>query len=615
MASDPAPSGRWRPRTRRRRVVLAVWAGLATCAILLVLDGLWAGRNLVRGLTDARSELSVAIESIVTGDPDAAAPHFVAAADAADRAVGSVGHPSLGLAGLLPVVGDNIEAAEAVAEASRATADAGATMVKVARDLGWTDVRIPASSASGALDIDAFETALPGMGSVAARLQEAATALEAAGDDGLLGPVASGYRDSVEGLSRRADLALRFRDSMQLVTTMFGGQHRYLVCVPSLGVSRPGGGVPAAVGVLVVDDGSLELEPTAPAPGDLEGIEVSLDWPTTARALMKAAEGAEIGAVDGVILIDAVALQDLVWVIGDVKVRGLPLALSDETTTSALEIDPYLGDNLGEAALVHADRVSRILRAFLERRPGVESFALATAAITSSRHLSVFLPGSEERRLLRSLGLDGRVGLKGEGVLPVVATWNTLGSSHVGALVKTTVLQSATIRPNGSAAVEAEVLFVNDAETDPPSVLLGRPGADFPVGTFAADVTLYLPRTAERIAAETSRPSPIRLDKDLGLATVTGSIAVRGGESTSLTVTYVVPDVVRTIEGTKQIVLRVVPQPTLTGIRYQLRVTLPDGSTIASASPGLEGRGDSATFSGVRGGPVDLAIRFGERRG
>lgn len=611
MASDPAPSGRWRPRTHRRRVALSIWAGVATFALLLVLDGIWAGRNLVRGLTSARSELTVAIESIVTGDPEAAAPHFVAAAEAADRAVGSVGHPSLGLAGLLPVVGDNIEAAEAVAEASRATAEAGAAMVTVARDLGWTDIRIPASTASGALDIEAFEAALPTMGSVATRLREAATALESAGGDGLVGPVASGYRDSVEGLSRRADLALRFRDSMQLVTTMFGGQRRYLVCVPSLGVSRSGGGAPAAVGVLVVDDGALELEPMTPAAGDLAGIDVSLDWPTTARALMGAAEGSEIGAVDGVILIDAVALQDLVWVSGDVKVKGLPLALSDETTAAALEIDPFLGNDPREAALIHADRVSRILRAFLERRPGVESFALAAAAGTRSRHLSLYLPGPEERRLVRSLGLDGRANLKGEGILPVVATWDTLGSSHVGAFVKTTVLQSATIRPNGSAAVEAEVLFANGAATDPPSVLLGRPVGDLPVGTFAADVTLYLPRAAQRIAAETSRPSPIKVDKDLGLATVSGSIAVRGGESTSLTVTYVVPDIVRTVEGAMEIVVRIVPQPTLAGVRYQLRVALPDGSIIVAASPGLERRGDSATFSGVRDGPVDLEIRFG----
>ncbi|HWL90645.1 MAG TPA: DUF4012 domain-containing protein, partial [Actinomycetota bacterium] len=531
--------------------------------------------------------------------------------EAADDAVASVGHPSFGLAGLLPVVGNNIEAAAAVAEASRATADAGSSMVQVARDLGWTDIRIPASTGSGRLDIEAFEDALPAMGSVADRLREAATALEETGGDGLLGPVASGYRDTVEGLSRRADLAGRFRDSMELVTAMFAGERRYLVCVPALGVPRPGGGVPATVGVLVVEDGSLVLEPMAPAPNALAGADVSLDWPRTARALMDAAAGSEIGSVDGVILIDAVALEDLVWMIGDVEVEGRPLPLSDETTTSALEIDTFSEGNQARTARLHADRVSEILLAFLERRPAVESFALATAAGTRDRHLSIYLPGREERRLVRALGLDGRARLRGEGILPVVATWSTLGSSHVGALVKASVLQTITIRPNGSAAVEAEVLFDNRAGTDPPSVLLGGPAEGLPVGTFEADVSLYLPETAQRIAAETSRPSPILMGRDLGLATVTGTIAVRGGESTTLTVTYLVPDVVRTTDGVSGVVLRVLPQPTLEGVRYQIRINLPDGSVIVAASPGLQRRGDTATFSGVRGGAEDLELRFG----
>lgn len=610
MASHPVRSGRWRPTTRGRRVVLAVGAGLATFVLLLVLDGVWAGRILVRGLTRARSELTVAIESIVTGDPEAAAPHFVAAQRAADEALGAVGHPSMGIAGLFPLAGSNIEAAAAVAEASRATATAGGTMVEVARDLGWTDIRIPASTAAGRLDIEAFEAALPDMETVAGELRQASVALQATGGDGLLGPVASGYRDAVDGLSRRADLAGRFRDSMRLVTAMFGGEHRYLVCVPALGRPRPGGGAPATVAVLLVNDGSLELRRTTPAPKALADTDVSLRWPKTARALMEAADESGITGVDGVILIDAVALQDLVWTVGDVEVEGLPFVLSDQTTTSALEIDAFLGNDPIGAAELHADLVSQILRAFLERRPSVESSALASASDTRGGHLSVYLPGGRGR-IVRALGLNGRAWLPDPGTLPVVASWSTLGTSHVGALVSTTVQQTITVRPNGSASVDAEVLFENGAGTDPPSVLLGRPIGGLPVGTFAADVTLYLPKNAQDIAAETSRPSPIRVGRDLGLVTVTGSVSVRGGDSTTLTVTYLVPDAVRTVDGAREVALRVVPQPTLAGVRFQIRIVLPDGSTIVSTSPGLQRRGDTAVFSGVQDATTDLALRFG----
>jgi hypothetical protein len=58
-------------------------------------------------------------------------------------------------------------------------------------------------------------------------------------------------------------------------------------------------------------------------------------------------------------------------------------------------------------------------------------------------------------------------------------------------------------------------------------------------------------------------------------------------------------------------VLRVLPQPTLDGVQFQLRLVLPDGSNILSASPELDGRASVATFSDVRGGPIDLVLRFG----
>jgi hypothetical protein len=612
MASEPAPSGRWRPRTRGRRVALAVLAGLATFLILLVLDGLWAGRSLVRGLTTARSELSVAIESIVTGDPDSAGPHFAAAALAADDALDAVGHPSMGIAGILPIAGENIDAAAAVARASRATAEAGSKMVDVANTLGWTDIRVPSTDA-GRVDIEAFEGALPDMQAVTDRLREALRELEEAGGDGLIGPVASGYRDALDGLSLRFDLATRFRDSLRLATAMFGGQQRYLVCVPALGVPRPGGGAPATVGVLVADDGALELESTAPAPKELTDADASIDFVATARALLEAADTAGIGDLDGVIMVDAVALEDLVWAIGDVADDELPEAMSDQTTTTALEIDSFLGDAPPRTAQLHADRVTEILEAFLERRPGVETFALAMAASARDRHLAIYLSDRAERRVIRSLGLDGRARLTGDGVIPVVASWRALGNAHVGAFVRTTVRQTIRIREDGSAAVDAEVVFENDAGTDPPSVLLGRPVGGFPVGTFAADVTLSLPAAAEHIAAETSRPSPIEVGLDLGLATVTGSINVRGGDSATLTVSYVVPDVAQTVDGVNQVVLRVLPQPTLAGVRFQIRLVLPDNASIVSASPGLERRGNSALFSGVRGGPADLELRFSAR--
>jgi hypothetical protein len=483
-------------------------------------------------------------------------------------------------------------------------------MVQLARDLAWSDIRIPAAAAAGRIDVDRIEGAIPAMEAVSSQLRRALTALETAGGDGLLGPVATGYRDAVDGLTRRADLARRFLDAMRLAHAMFAGEHRYLVIVPSLGVPRPSGGRPEAVGVLSVGDGTLELEPMTPAPAALANAPITLNWPSTARRLITAAREAGIVSIDGVLQLDSVALQNLVWAAGDVPVDERTEPLNDATTATALELDAFLGNFPPRTARLHAEWASAILTSFFERRPALETFALAMAADARGRHLAVYVRAREPRRLIRALGLDGRARLTEEGLIPVAASWSAIGNAHVGALMQTTVRQSIAVRSNGSAVVESEIVFENGAGTEPASVLLGRPAGGQPIGSFLADVTSYLPGAARRISAETSRPSPIEIGEQFGLATVTGSIAVRAGDTTTMTVTYVVDDVVRRVGATSRVALRILPQPTMAGVRFQLRITLPEGSTVVSASPGIERRGDTASFAGTQTGPADLEIGF-----
>jgi Protein of unknown function (DUF4012) len=619
MADEPADPPRWRPRTRGKRVALAIWTGVATFAALLVLDGFVAGRSLVSNLTRARSELNVAIEAIVTGDPEGARPHFLAAEEAADRAIAAAGHPSMGIAGLLPLAGDNLDAAAAVAAASKETALAGHSLVEVARELGWTDVGLPGSSAAGSLDVGALEAAGTRMDPVVQRLGTALSELEEAGGGGLLGPVATGYRDAVEHLARRADLAAHFRDAALLASAMFGEEapQRYLLCVPTLGVPEPGGGAPAAVGVLLAQGGVLEIEPVqagqeglVPAPGTVADVPGSPDWPTTARRLLEAFALEGGSSLDGVILLDPVALQDLVWVSGDVRVEDRTLPLNDATTVSALEIDAFLGSDPEKAARLHASWVSRIVERFLDRRPGLESFALAVARDAREGRIAIYLSDRSDRSLVRRLGLDRRAPAPEEGVLPVLAAWSATEPSHVGALVDPRIRLEVSLRDDGSATVRAEVSIVNGAGVDPPSVLLGSFDGNVPVGTFAGKVSLYLPADARQVEAETSRPTPIEVVDDLGYSVVTGSLTIRGGDTATLTVSYVVDQVAIRTDGERSLVLRLVPQPTIDGLAYQIRVALPDGATFSSISPGVQRRGSTAVFSGTRAGPEDLEFVY-----
>jgi hypothetical protein len=609
---------RVRARSSANRVALAIGAGLATFVILLALDGFVAGRSLLSNLTIARSELGIGIEAIVTGDPRGARPHFVAAAAAADRAIAAAGHPSMGIAGLLPVAGPNIDAAAGVAAASRDTAAAGAALVRVAETLEWTDIGLPAAAAAGSLDVEAIRAAAPQMDEVVARLDAAMTELQATGGEDLVGPVATGYRDALQNLARRTDLATRLRDALRLGAAMFGQDRaqRYLLVVPSLGMPRAGGGVPSTVGLLVADQGSMRIESLtggisglAPAPPELVSAPSSPDWPTAARELLDAARAAGAARLDGVISLDAIALQDLVWVAGDVDVdRRLPL--TDATAAGALEIDSFQVPQDPQAAQTHADLASEIVRGFLSVRPGVETFAIASSSDAHARHLQIYARRRSTQALVASLGLAGETPEPEAGVLPVVAAWSSTDPSHVGALVDPRVRQEVRLRPDGSASVLMEVSFENGAGTKPRSVLLGHGGAGVPVGTFAADVTVYVPDGARRLSAETSSPSPITIEPELGYRAVRGSVSIPGGDSSTLTVAYLVRDAVAVIDEERALVLRLVPQPTLAGITYALRLTVPEGATIVSASPDVEVRSSTASFTGRRGGPTDLEIRY-----
>ena len=605
-------------RSTANRVALAIGAGLATFVILLALDGFVAGRSLLSNLTIARSELGIGIEAIVTGDPRGAGPHFVAAAEAADRAVAAAGHPSMGIAGLLPVAGPNIDAAASVAAASRDTAAAGAAMVRVAETLEWTDIGLPAVAAAGSLDVEALRAATPQMDEVVARLDAAMTELEAIGADGLVGPVATGYRDALENLARRADLATRLRDAIRLSAAMFGGDRtqRYLLVVPSLGMPRAGGGAPSTVGMLVADQGSMRIESLtggisglAPAPPELASAPSSPDWPTAARELLDAARAAGAPRLDGAISLDAVALQDLVWVAGDVTVQHRKLPLTDATAAGALEIDSFQVPLELSAAQTHADLVSEIVRGFLSVRPSLETFAIASSSDAHARHLQIYARRRPTQALVASLGLAGETPEPEAGVLPVIAAFSSTDPSHVGALVDTRVRQDIQLRPDGSASILMEVSFENGAGTKPRSVLLGH-GAGVPVGTFAADVTVYVPDGARKLSAETSSPSPITIEPELGYRAVRGSVSIPGGDSSTLTVSYVVRDAVALTGEERALVLRLAPQPTLAGIAYSLRVTVPEGGTIVSVSPDVELRSATASFTGRRGGPTDLELRY-----
>ena len=605
-----------RHRSPARRVTIAVLAALAVLLVLLVLDGLWAGRTMVRGVSQARSALSEGSVAVVTGDPEASVPHFEDAAEAADSVLGTSGHPSISLANRLPWIGENLRAVEAVAEASRRTADAGLAMVEAARILEWHDLRIPAATAIGDVDLATIEAAAPAINEVATQLAEASAALEAVGPARLVGPVAAGYDDALETLRRRAAIAADANDLMALLPRFLGSgaERRYLLAIQTLGRPLGVGGEVDLIGVLTARDGVTTMTtPLTPAGEGFVRTTDATDGRSAGENLLAAARDEGLGDLDGVLLADSVWLADAVWTTGTAEVSGRDLPVNPDDAPMVLEREVFEGRDAAAAATRRAEVANAIVESYLARRPATEAFATALARDVAERHLTIVATRGRERRILERLGADGAPEPPGQP--PLAVTWNTVVDNQAAIFTDRELSHRVMLDDDGSARVRTIVTLTNHADEAPPSALLGFPlpatvpdpaGVD-PVGGWAADVGVLLPTRADRVTAETSIPSETSIVKEAGRTVANATLAADPGDSRSLLVGYRLPDAKI---GDGEFRLRVIPQPAWPAGLVRIRIDAPPGTVIAEASNDLEVGGVSATYVGTPTRPFTLWIRI-----
>lgn len=597
-------------------MALAVLAALATIAILLLIDGLFAARTMLRGVSIARSQLAEGSLAVVTGDPEVAVPHFERAADAAGAAAGARGRPAMSLVGRLPWIGDNLDAVEAVAEAQRRTAEAGLAMAEAAEILGWQDLRLPASEAIGRVDLPTIERATPAFDRVATGLGAALAELEAADTGRLLGPVAAGYDDAVETLRRRAAIALDARDLVELLPRFLGGgaRRQYLLAIQTLGRPQGTGGEVDLVGVVTARDGVMRLTtPLAPAAPAFRDATATTDGAAAGENLLAAARDAGLGELDGAILADSIWLADLLWTTGSAEVPDRPLPVNSDEGPRVLEREVFEGRDLPAAETRRAEVANRVVTSYLERRPATEAFAVALARDVAERHLVIVAARAGERRTLEQLGAGGTP--EPPGLHTVSIRWDTAVDNHAAVFQRRDVSHRVTLEDDGSARIRTVVSLVNEAPTEPPSALLGFPlpatvaepaGVD-PVGGWAADVSVELPPKADRVSAETSIPSETDTIREEGRIAVVGRLAADPGDSMALIVGYRIADA-RTDDGSYR--LAIVPQPTWPAGTVRVRIDAPPGQVIVDASDELEVGGVSAEYVGRPTRPLVIWVRF-----
>ena len=300
-------------------------AGLAAAALVLLVDGIWAGRAMFRGVATARSALGEGAVAVVTGDPQAARPFFDRAADAADATVAATVAPFDRTGGAHPLARRQHQGGRGRREGIRTECGCRLGDGRRRDDPGWEDIRVPAAETLGAVDLPTLRAATPKLDEVAKSLGVAEAQLSGADTGRLVGPIAAGFQDALDTLRRRYEICEPDADLARLLPGFLGagGSRTYLLAVQTLGLPQGTGGRVDLIGTLVAQRGTLTVDgPLVPAGPTYADANVSPDGPTTAQELLRLADASGLGEMDGVVLIDSVWLQDALWVTGQVEIPG-----------------------------------------------------------------------------------------------------------------------------------------------------------------------------------------------------------------------------------------------------------------------------------------------------
>ncbi len=456
-----------------------------------------AGREALDGLT-----LDAAATVGLTELAEDAAGHLDTAAD---RAHGSL---PLKVLRVLPVLGDQIDGIRRMADV---TADLGRSGATAARHVDQ-ELQHAGEPAGRVALLDA---ALGEVDRIAAELQD----VELGRPDSLLPPLRKAHDELADSIVHARKKLEDARRQLTPVRDLLMGPSSFLLLAANNAEMAGGAGLALSAGLLTFDHGEIELgevvqagdlrlDHSVPVPGDLAAIYqptgVGIDLRSTTRSpnlpLMgpvAAAMMAEHGLVDldGVLVVDAVALADVMRVSGGVEVGGE--AVDASTVLAKVLHDNYLryqtGDEREERVSLQGEIAKAVFQSLTEHE--VPAARLADALLTASegRHLLLWAANPELQAVWEVLGLSGSLDERG-----LLVSYQNYGADKMDWYLRPTTSMHVVVLPSGDyrarLTMRVEVPPLAEVADASPYILGPSPG------THAVFLTVHLPAAAYDIS-------------------------------------------------------------------------------------------------------------------
>lgn len=512
---EPVERQKIRVRRRRRtdrRVMVKRWLG--GVGLVIVLVGLVTGAQAIaarNALEAVRSSLDDARAALATGELERAADRVQSARAAADRARTRTTGPNWWLLAQLPWVGDTPRMVRHVVDVVDPTVTVVEEGIRLGRDILEDDTGLLLRTDDGRFDLAPLERAAATLEQLpVAEVREASAALAAAPDRWVPGFVREGRTETLEGADELLRTIDRGQLALEVAPSLLGsdGPRRYLLVVQNPGELRGTGGIIGFLAELDVQDGAISL-------GDPEGVDpravvgeteivtrgrfdglvdddvdrpepyaqrydhiaagrflpstnADPDLPTVAPVVLDIYAQTTGRSLDGVVVIDPMALQRIYAAVGPLQVPSeaaalapqLPDPIRPERLAEVLLIDTYevLSGPTEERRTYQTAVATAALEQFLTSPWDGLGVGRSIGAAVSGRNLQVFSRDGVEQAALEELGAaGGLVPLRaGDDLLAVTGNnaAGTKGDVHVAHRLSATIELDRPRRHAGEAVVD-----------------------------------------------------------------------------------------------------------------------------------------------------------------
>lgn len=439
----------------------------------------------------------------------------------------AVEDPAWSIASIVPVLGPNFSAVRELTLAVDEVALGSAKpLVAVTSSLNWSHI----GPKNGKFDMAPLAAASPAILSAANTLDLTYQRLQAIDSSTLVTQIADPLADTTRQLGELNETLSAVADTAALLPSMLGTseERNYLVLVQNSAEVRATGGLPGALAVIRVEDGSIEL--VAQSSGSAMGrsdppvvvdqeqlsiyssrlgkfigdVNLTPDFPTAARTAKAMWEDRNGGSIDGVAAIDPVVLAHLLDASGPLPLSsaglppGLPLELTSQNVVPTLLSDVYQAFSSNAAQDAYFAATSQ--EVFKALASGKVSGPALVASLTRSyeeNRLYLWSAHSRDQEILGDIPLGGAISGRSAGGASFGVYFNDGTGAKMDYYVRRTVQLEQVCSGDGYSRYKVKVNLTNtaplEAATLLPSGVTGGGKFGTPPGSVQTNIVAYGP--------------------------------------------------------------------------------------------------------------------------